>query len=181
MLKSHKSHLTCSYCSRIFKGPIALPCNDSICREHLIEKDVVRENKIKCTNCNKEFQVKGHEFKSNIELMKLLESHSYLSEDEIELKRELEECIQKFFEFYDEFSQKRTKLDLDVFDHYQELRFQIDQHREELKEKSDKIDEIALAMIDQTKKYEALYLRNIKEGFSSFDDCKSLEHVLNQI
>jgi hypothetical protein len=96
--------------------------------------------------------------------MKLLESHSYLSSEEIELKRELhsEECIQKFFEFYDEFSQKRTKLDLDVFDHYQELRFQIDQHREELKEKSDEIGEIALAMIDQTKKYEALYLRNIK-------------------
>ena len=70
---------------------------------------------------------------------------------------------------------------MDVFDHYQELRFQIDQHREELKEKSDEIDEIALAMIDQTKKYEALYLRNVKEGFSSFDDCKSLEHELNQI
>jgi hypothetical protein len=113
--------------------------------------------------------------------MKLLESHSYLSSEEIKLKRELEECIQKFFEFYDKFIQNRTKLDLDVFDHYQELRFQIDQHREELKEKSDEIDEIALAMIDQTKKYEALYLENIKEGFSSFDDCKSLEHELNQI
>ena len=141
MLKSHKSHLTCSYCSRIVKGPIALPCDETICREHLNEKDVVRENKIKCTKCNEEFQVKGHEFKSNIELMKLLESHSYFSEEEIVLKRELEECIQKFFEFYDEFSQKRTKLDLDVFDHYQELRFQIDQHREELKEKSDEIEE----------------------------------------
>ena len=181
MLKSQKSHLTCSYCSRIVKHPILLPCDETICREHLNERDVVRENKIKCKKCNDEFQVKGHEFKSNIELMKLLESHSYLSSEELKLKRELEECIQKFFEFYDKFSQKRTKLDLDVFDHYQELRFQIDQHREELKEKSDEIDEIALAMIDQTKKYEALYLENIKEGFSSSDDCKSLEHVLNQI
>jgi hypothetical protein len=181
MLKSEKSQVTCSYCSRIVKDPILLPCNDSICREHLNERDVVRENIIKCAKCNEEFQVNGLEFKSNIELMKLLESHSYLSSEEIELKRELEDSIQKFFEFYDKFSQKRTKLDLDVFDHYQELRFQIDQHREELNEKSDEIDEIALAMIDQTKKYEALYLRNIKEGFSLFDDCKSLEHVLNQI
>jgi hypothetical protein len=181
MLKSQKSQLTCSYCYRIVKGPIALPCDETICREHLSEKDVVRESKIKCAKCNEEFQVKGHEFKSNIELMKLLESHSYLSSEEIELKRELEDSIRKFFEFCDKFSQKRTKLDLDVFDHYQELRFQIDQHREELKEKSDEIDEIALAMIDQTKKYEAMYLKNIKEGFSSFDDCKSLEHELNQI
>jgi hypothetical protein len=181
MLKSQKSQLTCSYCSRIVKGPIALPCDETICREHLNERDVVRENKIKCKKCNDEFQVKGHEFKSNIELMKLLESHSYLSSEELKLKRELEECIQKFFQFYDKFIQKRTKLDLDVFDHYQELRFQIDQHREELKEKSDEIDEIALAMIDHTKKYEALYLENVKEGFSLFDDCKSLEHELNQI
>ena len=99
MLKSQKSHLTCSYCSRIVKDPIALPCDETICREHLSEKDVVRENKIKCKKCSQEFQVKGHEFKSNIELMKLLESHSYLSEEEIKLKRELEESIQKFFEF----------------------------------------------------------------------------------
>jgi hypothetical protein len=68
----------------------------------------------------------------------------------------------------------KSKLDLDVYNHYQELRFQIDQHRDELKEKSDEIDEIALTMIDQTKKYEALYLSNVKEGFSLFDDCKSL-------
>jgi hypothetical protein len=181
MLKSQKSQLTCSYCSRIVKDPIALPCDETICREHLNKRDVVRENKIKCKKCNDEFQVKGHEFKSNIELMKLLESHSYLSSEELKLKRELEECIQKFFEFYDQFDQNKTQLESDVFDHYQELRFQIDQHREELKEKSDEIDEIALAMIDQTKKYEALYLRNVKEGFSLFDDCKSLEHELNQI
>ena len=54
--------------------------------------------------------------------------------------------IRKFFQIYDKFSQKRTKLDLDVFDHYQELRFQIDEHRERLKER---IDDIALAMIDK--------------------------------
>jgi hypothetical protein len=38
-----------------------------------------------------------------------------------------------------------------------------------------------MAMIDQKKEYEVLYLMNIKEDFSSFDDCKSLEHELNQI
>ena len=110
--------------------------------------------------------------------MKVLESRSYLSDKELSLKKELEECIHKFFEFYDEFYQNRTKLDLDVFDHYQELRFQIDEYRERLKER---IDKIALAMIDQTKKCEEEYLRNLKERFSSYDDCKSLEDKLNQI
>ena len=52
-----------------------LPCDDSICREHLSDRYVVKQNK--------------------------------------------------------------SKLESDVFDHYQELRFQIDEHRERLKEKID--------------------------------------------
>jgi len=67
---------------------------------------------------------------------------------------------------------------VDVYNHFREIRYQIDQHREELKKK---IDEIALEMIDQTQKFEATYLKNIKEHFSSFDDCKSLEYDLNHI
>jgi hypothetical protein len=73
MLKSQKSQLTCSYCSRIFKDPIVFPCDDSICRDHLSERDVVKQNKIKCKQCNEEFQVKNSEFKSNVELKKLIE------------------------------------------------------------------------------------------------------------
>jgi hypothetical protein len=144
-----KSQLLCAYCSKIFRDPILLPCGDSICRQHLNERDVVKQNKIKCKKCNAEFGVNGHEFKSNETLKQLIESHSYLNETEIKLKRELEVSIKKFFEFYDEFSQNRTKLDLDVFEHFQEMRFKIDQHREELKKR---IDDIALGMIDETNK-----------------------------
>ena len=61
MLKS-KSHLTCSFCSKIFKDPIELPCGDSICRKHLSERDVVKEKRIKCKECNEEFGVKGKQF-----------------------------------------------------------------------------------------------------------------------
>ncbi len=87
MLKS-KSQVTCSYCSRIFKDPIQLPCDDSICHEHLKDRDVVKENRIKCKKCNEEFVVRGKQFKSNNELRKLLErSESYLSKDESSLKK----------------------------------------------------------------------------------------------
>jgi hypothetical protein len=173
-----KSQLTCSYCSKIFKDPIELPCVHSICREHLSERTVVRENIIKCKECQGEFQVKENEFKSNSELVNSIESQSHLSGEEISLKKELEESFQKFFQFYDEFIQNRTKLDLDVFNHFQEIRFQIDEHRERLKER---IDDIALAMIDETKKSEATFLKELNDSFSSFDDCKPLEHELNQI
>jgi hypothetical protein len=91
MFKSKKSQLACSYCSKIFKDPIQLPCDDSICREHLSERDVVKENCIKCNECNKEFVVKENEFKSSNALKKLIESQSYSSKDEkIRIKQELE-------------------------------------------------------------------------------------------
>jgi hypothetical protein len=177
-----KAQLTCSYCSRIYKDPIDLPCEDTICREHLSEKDVLKENKIKCNECKQEFQVKENEFKSSKAYKKLVESQSHLSEEETSLKHELEVSIGKFFEFYEEFVQTSNKLDLDVFDHFQEIRFQIDEQREELKKK---IDEIALEMIDKVKKNEEIYLKNLKEKllatFSSFDESKSLENELKEI
>jgi hypothetical protein len=178
MFKSPKSQLTCSYCSKIFKNPIQLPCEDSICLKHLQERDVVKENRIKCNKCNQEFQIKNNEFKSNNELQKLLDIHSYLSKDEIVLKQKLEESIQKFFEFYDEFFQDKTQLESDVNNHFQELRFQVDEHRERLKEK---IDDISLAMIDRLKKYEEVYLKNLNENLLVFDYSKSLVDELEGI
>ena len=100
-----KLNLTCSYCSKIYKEPFELPCKDNICRQHLSERDVIKENRLKCKECNAEFGVKNNEFKYNEAFAKLIESHSYLSEEEFRLKQELEEAIDKFFEFYDEFSQ----------------------------------------------------------------------------
>jgi hypothetical protein len=90
----------------------------------------------------------------------------------------VEESIRKFFEYYDQYEQNKTKLQSDAFDHFQEIRFQIDEHRERLKER---IDDIALAMIDQTKLYEVMYLSSLKEHFTSFDHNKSLEIELHKI
>jgi hypothetical protein len=45
------SQLTCSYCSKIWKDPILLPCDEVICREYLAEREVVKENRIKCNKC----------------------------------------------------------------------------------------------------------------------------------
>ena len=58
------------------------------------------------------------------------------------------------------------------------MRFQVDEHRERLKEK---IDDISLAMIDRIKKHEEAYLKNLNENVLVFDYSKSLEHELNQI
>ena len=96
---------------------------DSICREHLSDKDILK-------------------------VKELIESHSYLSEDEFRLKEELEVSLRKFYQFYDEYVQNRNKSESDVFDHFQEIRFQIDEQREELNKR---IDDIVLATIERTK------------------------------
>jgi hypothetical protein len=178
MLKSQKSKLTCSYCSKIYKDPIELPCDDSICLEHLSEKEVCKNNRIKCKKCNEEFGVKNNEFKSNQTLKKLVEDQTHLSDEEISMKQKLEDSVQKFFEFYDEFVQNKNKIDSDVYDHFQEIRFQVDEQREELKKR---IDDIALELIYQIKECEESFLENLKESFSSFDDSKSLANELKVI
>jgi hypothetical protein len=60
----------------------------------------------------------------------------------------------------------------------QEIRFKIDERREELKKR---IDEIALEMIDETKKCQEKYLRELKESFSLFDETQSVEDKLNEL
>ena len=101
-----------------------MPSDETICRQHLSDRDVVKQNRIKCKQCNQELGVKDSGFQSNEPLTQLLENHSYLSGEEISLKHELEESLRKFFTFYDEFSQNRTKLNMDVYNHFHEMRFQ---------------------------------------------------------
>jgi hypothetical protein len=85
---------------------------------HLSQREAIKDNKIKCKKCSEEFQVKDNQFKSNEALKKLVEDQTHLSDEEINLKLELEEYIQKFSEFYDEFTQNRTQIELDVFEHF---------------------------------------------------------------
>jgi hypothetical protein len=113
-----KSQLTCSYCSKIFKDPILLPCDDSICSEHISERDVRKENKIKWNKCKQEFQVRANQFKFNESLTQIIESHSYLNDEEICLKQQLEVSIKTYFEYLDEFIQNKTQLESDVFEFF---------------------------------------------------------------
>jgi hypothetical protein len=134
---------------------------------------------MKCNDCNQEFQLKDIQFKSNKTLKKLTESQSYLNEDESSLIQELEETIGKLFQIYDEIKQNKTKPQLLVSNHFEQIRSQIDQHRDKLKHR---IDCIALKIKDETKYYEQIYFKSIKESFSSFDQSKgSLEKELNGI
>ena len=78
-MNQSKSCFMCSYCSKIYKDPIELPCDDYICREHLKEKEVIKQNKIKCQVCKQEFEVKDNQFKSNKFAQKQISEQFYFN------------------------------------------------------------------------------------------------------
>jgi hypothetical protein len=109
-----KSSLTCSYCSKILKNPIELPCKHTLCNEHLTEKNISKQNRIDCGECKQDFEVKTNEFKSKLLVKHLLAKFFYLSEEEITIKKQIEDSIRKFFQMYEEFYLNKTSLALDV-------------------------------------------------------------------
>jgi hypothetical protein len=70
---------------------------------------------------------------------------------------------------------EKTSLELECYEHFQEIRRKIDLHREKLKEK---IDNLALDMIEQTNKVEASYVNALKDKQFNVDvkpdDCQSV-------
>ena len=61
---------------------------------------------------------------------------------------------------YEQFSLSKNGLNSDCHNHFQEVRRQLDIHREKLKEK---VDDIYLEMIEKTKEFEATFLKSLNE------------------
>ena len=60
-----KTELTCSYCMKIYRKPVILPCNHCLCEEHLKDIDVLKVKSIQCKTCKQEFGLDDNEFKPN--------------------------------------------------------------------------------------------------------------------
>ena len=156
---SSKSSWTCLYCSKIFKDPIQLPCNDNICAHHLTESNVLEKKKVKCPKCAQMFDsCRTEDFKPNKLVRQFLDKEIFLSDEEKRLKAKLEEGLEMLHQLWKEFSQSKSKASLEFQDYFQEIKRQIGVQRERLKEK---IDKIAADMIEQTNKYETSYLESM--------------------
>jgi hypothetical protein len=73
---------------------------------------------------------------------------------------------------YEEFTLNKTRIDLDVHEQFQDIKFTLDEHREVLKQK---IDDIYMEMIDKTKKFEATYLKSLEDQLNA--SLKSFETI----
>ena len=180
-MSKFKTNLTCSYCLKICKDPILIPCKDFICREHLTDKNVIEQNKIKCHKCKQFFEVNGSKFKIDNLLRRILSGEWYLSSEEKSLKQKIEESLRVFYQMFEQFKLNKNALDLKCHSHFEELRRQIDLHREILKAK---IDEIYIEMIEKTKEFQASYLKSIGEKYEAslnFFNAKTLGEDLKEL
>ena len=178
-MNNSKAAWTCSYCSRIFKNPIQLPCDDNICGHHLTEANVIRDNQIKCPKCYKLVILNRNEFMPNKLVQQLLDKEIFLSDEEKRLKHKLEEGTKTLHQCWDEFSLGKSKHDLECSKYFNEMKRQINLQREKLK---NEIDKIATEMIEKTSKYERAYLESMnakseKPTKSFKDEMKDLNEM----
>jgi hypothetical protein len=182
-MTSVKQDFACSICSKIYKNPFILPCDDILCEEHLKEAGVRKTNSIRCKTCQIEFAVKDNQIiRPSKAMQKLIENERYLSEEEKSLKRQLEQALRDFLNLNEQLQDAKNSFDLDCHNHFQEIRRKIDVQREELK---DQIDKIALAMIELTKEMEQKHLTNSNkfkvEVFDLDKDKKILDETFRDV
>jgi hypothetical protein len=175
-----KSSLTCSYCSKIFQRPILLPCNDTICQSHLKEFSVVKNNEITCKLCNNKCAVNGAEFEPNKAVQHLIDNENFLSDDEKNLKKVINDLFKAIQCQMDTFVSTKNKLDVECYDHFAEVRRQIEMHREKLKSQ---IDDIANDMCNKVDEFEKKFVKkflNKKELEIPFNHELNLEEDMRK-
>ena len=173
---SLKSYLTCKHCSKIFKKPISLPCGHSLCQEHLIESN----HSIKCITCDKEFILNQDMFALNHVVNDLINDEMFLSENERNLKAKIQNSFVKLNKLnneLDETQQTFRNFEMEFYEHFQEIRRQIDLHREEEQFllNKEKIDSIALDMIYKTIEFQRPYFQRLNKIVVEFLQFKIIQ------
>ena len=164
---SSKSELTCNICKLVLSTPVTLPCLHMFCGEHLRD-GTVKDRMIKCLECGENFGVPRSGFPLNERVVDILAKEDYLSDEEKEIKSVIQELIHKLEHLQYDVKLKQKDMEVTSFDHFTEIRRQIDIQREELKKK---IDEISLKLIDQANEREKAYTLKLNQSISVVADA----------
>ena len=105
-----KSNMCCSYCTKILKKPISLPCGDSLCEEHLAEASIANQSKIKCCKCEEEFIIKDHKFLPNNTLQTLIDDFNFLSPNEQKFKYRIDHDLNVLLSYVEKFQTLDSEL-----------------------------------------------------------------------
>ena len=115
---------------------------------------------------------------------------NYLSDEEKILRTKILDSyfiIQKLKNEFELVKDSFVPFDLEVYEHFQEIRRQIDlnREREEFNSNRDKIDDISLEMIDRTKTFEILYGQSLNQKLENLLKYEikfiNLEETINEL
>ena len=138
-------------CPQILKKPVTLPCGCTVCAIHID----VKTKTLKCVPCNIEYNPKEITCMPNKAMEKLLSQGVHLSDEEKSFRQKLEEAMVNLHFFGNEIRTKHPLLEMVIYNHFDELRHQLDLRRKEAKLQ---IDVIHMEMIDASKKMQAEYM-----------------------
>ena len=156
---SVKSEFVCSICVKVLKKPVTFTCGCTVCGEHLHDKEVKKTNKIVCIPCKIEYNLNEIEFKINILVEKMLGQGVHLTKEEKDFKLHIGQSIAENHRLANEAREKKSSLEVDIYDHFVEVRRGLDIRREEAKAQ---IDIIYMQMINMAKETEARYIDYLK-------------------
>ena len=142
-----KTYFICKFCNKVLANSVILPCNCTICDEH-VNEFYTNENRTCCVLCGKETKITRDNVKKDTFSDYIVENNLYLTNNELRLKKNSDLQIEKVNTAFNEFIKRSAELEVIQYDQFFDLKTKVDIRREELKMK---IDEIAEKMIDQIK------------------------------
>ena len=167
-----KEDFLCKICGKIRKEPIFLPCKcASVCKEHTILKQQ-QDTTVECVECRQVFDLnKKLDFKENKLKRTLIENGAYLTQDELNFKKEIEELFHKMGNILDKLDTRISNFAVTQFDHFEQIRREIDIKREtilqqivsECENDTTKINKTSIEMIRDVERFEAEFKRNFEQ------------------
>ena len=160
-----KKDLICKICEKILNEPITLPCLCAyICNSHV--EDLVRKKKtsIKCQFCEKEWCIPKKGFEKSEVVQNFIKKNGHLNKDEIKIKIDMESSLENLETVYQDFKLKLREFALFKYEHYENIRRNIDIRRESLIEKINIISQQMIARVEIS-----------EENFIKIDYLKTLE------
>lgn len=142
---------TCDICGNFLNTPITLPCHNVVCEFHLKDSFSFKNDKIKCSLCNKDHEIPENGFEKHQKIMDLIESNVHLYDHEKAFIEKMKTLIENYENILDKTKsskldtkimlEERTadiknKIDLDI----ENLKLKLDEIRDELFEKINKLE-----------------------------------------
>ena len=146
-MNSINNFLTCKYngCKKYFASPVKLPCEKSVCKEHIEKLKIENLTKFKCQFCQSEHDIPSDGFKLNQDIINVLEMNLHLTPSQ----RKLNDSINQLSGIVK--NMKDLSKDTFIHDYLSGIKREIKKHRDHLK---NQINDITNEFLKEVEKFE---------------------------